>query len=725
MKKLFCTLLLIATLGLGTANASHLMGGEITYFHQIGNDYVFNLTLYRDCGGVAFPSSPMLTISSANLSTTYTPTMFATGVFEISNLCSAQFLNSACIGGALMGIERQTYTTTVTLTGNANDWVIIYDDCCRNAAITNLDNPASYGLRLESKLNNLNGVNSSPEFANPPVMILSQNVTQNITWTAYDVDGDQLVYTLTAPYDNSGNPIPYAAGFSAQQPFQNFQSTTLDSLTGVMSVSPSTLQIGVVSMIMDEYRNGDWIGSVRRDLQLAVLNSSNSLPTLSGFGGMIWYEAWICPDSLFEYTIESDDGDTAQILTMTWDSSLAGASFTVSGGNQPVGIFSWEANQSMIGETKIFTVTVKDDNCDYNGIQTYAYVIHVDSCGPFVDYVWPGDANDDGFVDNTDLFPIGLAYGFVGYARDSVSINWEAKNCNDWIDTFSFGGNYKHADCNGDSIILADDTAAILLNFGYSHPQREAEGAQGGNAPLLTIELPTDTFDDGDTITATLLLGDMNLQANDVYGLAFTFNYDVQVVDSSFVQLEFSDSWLCDLADCISINHEDYGNGQLQIGLTRIDQQSRSGYGEIGTIKMKITTDNINGKDDLYYFLNAFINNVTMIDEEGNELQTNAGGDSVAVHYEETSINELDEGLIQIYPNPSDNYIVIENITHPSSLIGIEIFNPAGSVAERMIKPVMTDGKLIINISDLTDGIYFIKLRFENGNILKRFVKTK
>lgn len=78
--------------------------------------------------------------------------------------------------------------------------------------------------------------------------------------------------------------------------------------------------------------------------------------------------------------------------------------------------------------------------------------------------VWPGDTNNDGFVDVDDIIPIGLYWNEIGNARDKISFVWQG--CNypaDWLDYAAF------ADCNGDGEINISDVAAICLNWNYTH----------------------------------------------------------------------------------------------------------------------------------------------------------------------------------------------------------------------------------------------------------------
>src|SRR5688572_18159370 len=48
----------------GSASASHLMGGEITWTCQGGGQFVFTLKLYRDCNGVSIGNTQVIYVDN-------------------------------------------------------------------------------------------------------------------------------------------------------------------------------------------------------------------------------------------------------------------------------------------------------------------------------------------------------------------------------------------------------------------------------------------------------------------------------------------------------------------------------------------------------------------------------------------------------------------------------------------------------------------------------------
>ena len=334
--------------------------------------------------------------------------------------------------------------------------------------------------------------------------------------------------------------------------------------------------------------------------------------------------------------------------------------------------------------------------------------------------IWPGDANYDGLVDNNDLLPIGVAYDSTGYTRMNATINFIPQYCVPWNDTLPSGVNYKHIDCNGDGTINADDTVAILLNYGHTHPRGGGAQPWKNNAPVLHVTLSPDTLVDGEIATATLSLGDSALPCTNVYALAFTYNFDPLVVDTQSVSITFGNSWLAGPGDHINIGKTFYNSGELQTALTRIDHTNRSGQGVIGTVSMKITTGNINGKNIQYYLMNSFVNNLTVIDNAGNVLPFNAGADSAHLAFTPTNIIPVPGGdtHLQIFPNPATDQLNISSDL--SDITEISINDLAG---KSMLVQRMRSASATLNIAELSAGVYIINIQKEGQEYRQRFVK--
>jgi len=82
--------------------------------------------------------------------------------------------------------------------------------------------------------------------------------------------------------------------------------------------------------------------------------------------------------------------------------------------------------------------------------------------------VWPGDFNNDGIAEITDLLYWALAEDLTGPFRIGASTNWEAQDAEDWQSVVN-GINSKHQDGDGNGVVDNQDLNALILNFDRTH----------------------------------------------------------------------------------------------------------------------------------------------------------------------------------------------------------------------------------------------------------------
>ena len=141
-------------------NATHAAGLEITYTCDTTNpnSYIISVSFYRDCDGISAPSSFVINVASASCGQSFTQTLFPipnTGQ-DITPICPGY--QTQCTGGTFPGIEEWVYEGVITLPLQCNDWIISTDECCRNNAITNINNPGAENIYVETLINNTAGV---------------------------------------------------------------------------------------------------------------------------------------------------------------------------------------------------------------------------------------------------------------------------------------------------------------------------------------------------------------------------------------------------------------------------------------------------------------------------------------------------------------------------------------------------------------------------------------
>ncbi|HXH17894.1 MAG TPA: hypothetical protein VNJ07_02335, partial [Chitinophagales bacterium] len=246
--------------------ATHSVGIDLSYECLGGNTYRFTLNFYRDCVGIDAPSpSAAINIFSNSCNVNTNISLPLQSVTEVSPICPQLFPQSTCRGGSLPGIEQYVYSGTYTFPLQCSDWLISYELCCRNYAITNLMTPGDYNIYAEALLDNTNGLcNNSPVFTTLPVPYFCANQTFNYNHGAIDGDGDSLVYSLVDPRTDRSTPIPHAGGFTAANPLATNLGFGFDTQTGQMTFNARSNQQAVVTVRVDEYRNGVRVGSTLR-----------------------------------------------------------------------------------------------------------------------------------------------------------------------------------------------------------------------------------------------------------------------------------------------------------------------------------------------------------------------------------------------------------------------------------------------------------------------------
>jgi hypothetical protein len=322
--------------------------------------------------------------------------------------------------------------------------------------------------------------------------------------------------------------------------------------------------------------------------------------------------------------------------------------------------------------------------------------------------VWPGDANYDGIADNNDLLDIGIGYGISGPTRQNATITWQPEAGINWTDTLLNSINYKHIDCNGDGTIADDDTIAIIQNYSLTHPLRPQNNA-GPNDPTLFFDITVDTASCGSHISIPLVLGTAAVPAVDIYGIAFTINYDTALVKADSVSMDFSNCWIPGSGHYLSIAVNDPSNGRLYAAVTRTDHTDTTGYGNVGTFGI-VTVDNISARlsgiaiDTLI----LAISDVHLIAHTGESRLVNFGSDSLIINDNTVSVNQYNrENSISIYPNPAGDYFIInaENTANAEVSIYTALNNPVP------VSYKNNSNAIIVNSSELKSGLYIVKIK--------------
>lgn len=316
MIRSFCIGLLLAMVllagNLRQANATHLMGGELTYqFEEAisgGAFYSVKLIVYRYCDTILANPAPLddQMFLGIYINDTLDPTgpkvWYAT---EILSLTSSEYVTSIqggvnCNFETSACIQKGEYNVTILIPDNPDGFHLAVERCCRNGNILNLSQPGAAGMTFYAFIPG-NMQNSTPQIYDVSVPYVCSGDSVTIVNNAIDPDGDSLSYALVIPYNGysgQSNPAPdpfldnnpyalpipeivYNPGYTASQPFGAGGFASIDPINGLTKYFFPNQGFYVAAIEIREYRNGVLISKIRRDLQfIAIVCSPNALPAL-------------------------------------------------------------------------------------------------------------------------------------------------------------------------------------------------------------------------------------------------------------------------------------------------------------------------------------------------------------------------------------------------------------------------------------------------------------
>jgi hypothetical protein len=196
------------------ASASHIVGGEMTYKCLGGltptiSTYQVQLDIYQDCL-TGLPQA----IADDNPAYIYVYNA-ATGqlverdtVFLNSFLIVPPNFSNSCINNIPSVCLRKVSFITQFNLPNENGYYVVYQRCCRNESILNLQTPDEIGATYFCKIPPVSvtvSCNNSANFKNYPPQIICINNPLIYDHSAFDPDGDSLSYEFCETYKGGSN----------------------------------------------------------------------------------------------------------------------------------------------------------------------------------------------------------------------------------------------------------------------------------------------------------------------------------------------------------------------------------------------------------------------------------------------------------------------------------------------------------------------------------------
>lgn len=295
--------------------------------------------------------------------------------------------------------------------------------------------------------------------------------------------------------------------------------------------------------------------------------------------------------------------------------------------------------------------------------------------------VWPGDATNNGIVNNLDFLQLGLAYNYAGPPRQATATAWVPQAASPWTGQFADGTNFAYADCNGDGIVnYFYDAFPIYVHYGLTHGFVDSDayvtGTPGVDPPLRfdSSGMPLQVVG-GQSVSLPLVLGSAALPMENFYGIAFSIFVDRDFVDADAVALDFSAlSWANPDNDRIYSVYP-AGPERIDVGWVRTDHNERQGYGPFGTFDFIVIEDVVGVQQQFM----LRIDSIRVIDRFGNE--TAVAGDTlqVTVVPDLTASEESPAPLagLRVQPNPAVDGFSVEA---PEAIRSLALTDATGRV---------------------------------------------
>ena len=300
---LCCCFLMIAH----STTAKHIFGGDFTMLASRTQNGWFNLSLnlFFDQNLVsleAFEQSVTVTIFRKNDNRRITQLQL-----PLTTTTPIAYDNVACAELRKLKTSEVKFSAEVFLDpavyNHPQGYYIIWERCCRSNDIDNIRNPEATGMVFTLDFPSLVSTNaqpfrnSSPDFTTPNGDYICVNKPFTFDMAANDVDGDELRYSLVAPLAGYTSNAPFQAlgtgqsyssypevrwlpGFSASTAISGPRPMVINPRTGVLSLTANRVGLFVFAVLVEEYRAGVRIGSVRREFQLPVVECTKTTPPL-------------------------------------------------------------------------------------------------------------------------------------------------------------------------------------------------------------------------------------------------------------------------------------------------------------------------------------------------------------------------------------------------------------------------------------------------------------
>ncbi len=331
------------------------------------------------------------------------------------------------------------------------------------------------------------------------------------------------------------------------------------------------------------------------------------------------------------------------------------------------------------------------------------------------DCVWTADTDNNGRVEYLDAINIFRGYGSQGSKRDRI-YEWNGQSVTDWNQRFVNQLNYKFADVNGDGIVDSLDLYQLRPNNYFTHDNP---------APLKSECI------DGNDLVWQWKNVDSLYKGFD--GCNMVFTPPINRFEGLSYEIEYETKALSLILRSGALNWEDslVGNNNFQL----YNENKNTGKSYIQCVFMNknksnelskrqmnwsFTFQKALGMDPKLEYTDLRICNAQLYTIDGNIIPLTS---KILRIYFKKKTGNLDAKSntfsFEMYPNPVSSKLCVESL---SEHFQVSIFNAQGVLVRQYY---FSNTKNEINISALSNGIFFIKIEDDNHSQVKKFIISK
>ncbi len=402
------------------AEASHVMGADITYRCISNLKFEVIVKFYRDCRGVPFgnPSNDTR-VRCASGSGSQIVNLSLVTIRDVTPVCASEpsRCNPKNTYGTGEGIEEHTYTGIVdfnvspysTIKNSCDQVIFETGQCCRNGAI----NTGPSGNFFTFAMIDLKKApcNTSPSLTTEPIGLLCCNQPYYFNNGASDTSNfDSLSYSFTPPLSAYSSQLSYTGTYTYQKPFEVYYPSPLkwpyknvnadppigldlDPETGDLIFTPTKCdEVTVAALEVKEWRkdsSGKYqlIGITRRDMQFITQTCPGNYPPQITNSTFVYRT---CAGEQICFNVTTDDKvfvppaplpkPPPDTVRLSWNRGIPGATFRITnkGALNETGQFCWTPGVKDASDLPYtFVAMAKDDACPLNAVTLRSFRVYV------------------------------------------------------------------------------------------------------------------------------------------------------------------------------------------------------------------------------------------------------------------------------------------------------------------------------------------------------------